>query len=78
MTVNFNTKCVLTNPTHFLPRCCNRPSTASKVRAASAGESLDGRSNFSTTRQPGVPMPIQGEARPKSGAQREQINGNNY
>ncbi|MBI1296721.1 catalase [bacterium] len=42
------------------------------------GESLDGRSNFSTTRQPGVPMPLLGEARPKSGAQREQINGNNY
>ena len=39
------------------------------------GESLDGRSQFSTARQPGAKMPSLGDARPKSGAQMEQING---
>ncbi|HMQ53225.1 MAG TPA: manganese catalase family protein [Anaerolineae bacterium] len=37
------------------------------------GQSIDGRGNFSTTRQPGSIVPNLGPARPDSGAQLEQI-----
>jgi Mn-containing catalase len=42
----------------------------------SSGPSIDGRGKFNIKEQPGAPMPPLGPARPKSGAQNEQIKAN--